>query len=408
MNDKRPDSLKPLSHRVRELPTSGIRRFFDIVAQMKDVVSLGVGEPDFATPWSIREAAIYSLEQGQTNYTSNYGLLDLRQQIGAYLNRLYGVHYQPDEEILVTVGVSEGMDLAMRAILEPGDEVIVPEPCYVSYKPCVLLAGGTPVGIQTTHEQQFQVSLAQIEAAATERTKAILLGYPSNPTGATLPRASMAEIVDYARRRNWYIISDEIYDRLVYDEPHTCVASLPGAWERTIILSGFSKAFAMTGWRIGYACAPAAILHEMMKIHSYTMLCAPITGQKAAIEALKSGESAVQDMVAEYKRRRRFIVDGLNKLGLTCHLPSGAFYAFPSIASTGLLADEFSEKLLFQERVAVVPGTAFGIGGEKHIRCSYATSMEKIETALARMKSFIEKLTPNNNNKLHQSSVGNE
>lgn len=398
MSDKKHDSLKPLSQRVRELPTSGIRRFFDIVAQMKDVISLGVGEPDFVTPWSIREAAIYSLEQGQTTYTSNYGLLELRQQIGSYLNRLYGVHYKPDDEILVTVGVSEGMDLAMRAILDAGDEVIVPEPCYVSYKPCVSLAGGTPVSIPTTHEQAFRVSVDQIAAVATDRTKAILLGYPSNPTGATMPREDMAAIVDYAHRRNWYIISDEIYDRLTYDEEHICVASLPGGYERTITLNGFSKAYAMTGWRIGYACAPAPILHEMMKIHSYTMLCAPITGQKAAIEALRTGESAVRDMVVEYNRRRRFIVSGLNNMGLKCHMPSGAFYAFPSIESTGLLAEEFAEKLLFEERVAVVPGTAFGAGGEKHIRCSYATGMDKLEIALSRMQSFLEKLNSNSGN----------
>lgn len=408
MSEHSSESLKPLSQRVRDLPTSGIRRFFDIVAQMKDVVSLGVGEPDFATPWAIREAAIYSLEQGQTTYTSNYGLIELRQQIGAYLSRLYHVNYRPEDEILVTVGVSEGMDLAMRAILDPGDEVIVPEPCYVSYKPCVLLAGGKPVGISTTHEQAFQVTLEQIQAAATDRTKAILLGYPCNPTGATLSREAMAEIVDYARHRNWYIVSDEIYDRLTYDESHNCVASFPGAWERTITLNGFSKAYAMTGWRIGYACAPAPILHEMMKIHSYTMLCAPITGQKAAIEALRNGESAVQNMVGEYGRRRRFIVDGLNRLGLVCHLPKGAFYAFPSIESTGLLSEEFAERLLFQERVAVVPGTAFGVGGEKYIRCSYATSMEKIEIALARMESFISKLPSTNNHKRATAHAGNQ
>jgi aminotransferase len=394
MNEKRDPSPPPLARRVRELPTSGIRRFFDIVSQMKDVISLGVGEPDFVTPWVIREAAIYSLERGQTSYTSNYGLLELRQQIGAYLYRLYGVHYRPDDEILVTVGVSEAMDLAMRAILDPQDEVLVPEPCYVSYKPCVSLAGGVPVGIPTTFAQGFQISAAQLDSAATPRTKAVLLGYPSNPTGATMPREALIEIVELARQRNWYIVSDEIYDRLTYDQEHTCVASLPGAWARTITLNGFSKSYAMTGWRIGYACAPVAVLHEMMKIHSYTILCAPISGQKAAIEALKSGEGAVQEMVAEYNRRRRLIVDGLNEIGLTCHLPNGAFYAFPSIESTGLTAEEFAERLLFEQQVAVVPGTAFGAGGAHHIRCSYATSTEKIEIALRRMHAFVQKLSP--------------
>jgi aminotransferase len=360
---------------------------------MQDVISLGVGEPDFVTPWAIREAALYSLKQGQTTYTSNYGLLELRQLIARHLESMYGVRYQPEDQILITVGVSEGMDLAMRVLLDPGDEVLVPEPCYVSYKPCVALAGGLPVGIPTRAEDKFCVSVAQLEAARTPRTKAILLGYPSNPTGATMPRAAMQEIVDYACKHNLYLVSDEIYDRLTYDGEHTCVASLPGAWERTITLNGFSKAYAMTGWRIGYACAPSEILSAMMKIHSYTMLCAPIMGQKAAVEALKSGEPAVRDMVGQYNQRRRLIVDGLNKAGLDCHMPSGAFYAFPSIQRTGLSAEVFAERLLFEEHVAVVPGDAFGRGGEGHIRCSYATSLEKIEEALRRIHCFVCKVT---------------
>jgi aminotransferase len=382
-----------LAKLARELAPSGIRRFFDIAASMQDVISLGVGEPDFVTPWAVREAAIYSLERGQTTYTSNYGLIELRKLISEHLQERYSVNYRPEDEILVTVGVSEGMDLAMRTILDPGDEVLVPEPCYVSYKPCVTLAGGVAVGIATSAESDFCVSAKQLEAAATSKTKAILLGFPSNPTGATMPRAALEEIVKLAVARNWFIISDEIYDRLSYDDIHNCVSSIPGAFERTILLNGFSKAYAMTGWRLGYVCAPEAILTPLMRIHSYTMLCAPITSQKGAIEALRSCESAVQDMIAQYNRRRKFIVAGLNKIGLHCHLPKGAFYAFPSIASTGLTCEEFAERLLFEEHVAVVPGTAFGMGGENHIRCSYATSLEKIETALIRMGRFVERLS---------------
>lgn len=386
--------LPPLSRIARELAPSGIRRFFDIAAQMEDVISLGVGEPDFVTPWAVREAAIYSLERGQTTYTSNYGLLELRQLISRHLDDRYGVRYTPETEIVVTVGVSEGMDLAMRAILDPGDEVLVPEPSYVSYKPCVALAGGVPIGVPTSADQQFRVTAAHLETFATPRTKAVLLGYPSNPTGATMPRDLLQEIVDWAKKRNLYIISDEIYDRLTYDGEHTCVASLPGAFERTITLNGFSKAYAMTGWRIGYACAPEAILNAIVKIHAYTMLCAPIMGQKAALEALKSGEASVQDMVGQYNQRRRLIVNGLNKAGLDCHMPSGAFYAFPSIKSTGLSDEEFAEGLLWDEHVAVVPGSAFGAGGAGHIRCSYATSLEKIETALERITRFVQKVSP--------------
>jgi aminotransferase len=386
-------SLKPLSKTALEVPFSGIRRFFDIAASMQDVVSLGVGEPDFVTPWSVREAAIYSLERGQTTYTSNYGLLELRREIARYLNKRYTVEYNPDSEILVTVGVSEGLDLAMRVLLNPGDEVLVPEPCYVSYKPCVALAGGVPVSVETRSDAKFAVTADQLKAACTPKTKAILLGYPSNPTGAVLSREQIVEIIAFARDRGLYVISDEIYDRLTYDGIHTCVASVPGARDITILLNGFSKAHAMTGWRIGYACAPEHILKMMMKLHSYTMLCAPITGQVAALEALKHAENEVENMVAHYKQRRRLIVDGLNKLGLTCHMPLGAFYAFPSIESTGLTAEQFAERLLMEERVAVVPGTAFGAGGDGHVRCSYATSVERIELALARMKKFMDKLS---------------
>ena len=386
--------LPSLSRIARDLPPSGIRKFFDIAAQMQDVISLSVGEPDFATPWAVREAAIYSLERGQTAYTSNYGILELRKLIAKHLEDLYGLHYRVEDEILVTVGVSEGMDLAMRAILDPGDEVLVPEPCYVSYKPCVSLAGGVPVGVETRMEDEFRVSVAQLEAATTPRTKAIVLGFPSNPTGATMPREELLAIVEFARRRNLYIISDEIYDRLTYDGVHTSVASLSGAWERTILLNGFSKAYAMTGWRVGYVCAPAPILNAMYKIHAYTIMCVPTTSQKAAIEALRSGESAVRDMVGQYNQRRRLIVDGLNAAGLDCHMPHGAFYAFPSIRRTGLTSEEFATRLIMEEHVAVVPGTAFGQGGEGHIRISYATSLEKIEEALRRIHRFVERVSP--------------
>lgn len=388
------EALPELSKIVREIPPSGIRKFFDVAAQMPNAISLGVGEPDFATPWSICEAAYKSLKAGKTSYTSTLGTLELRKAIAHHVQELYGIQYNATEEVLVTVGVSEGMDLAMRALLDPGDEVIVPEPCYVSYRACVSLAGGTPITLLTRARDGFRITVEHLEAIVTPRTKAILLGYPSNPTGATMPREALQEVVDFAQRRNLYLISDEIYDRLNYEGPHTCVASLKGARERTILLNGFSKAYAMTGWRIGYACAPAPILAAMNKIHNYTMLCAPITSQVAALEALQTGEPYVQSMVAEYNRRRRLIVQGLNDIGLTCHVPQGAFYAFPSIESTGLTAELFAERLLFEEEVAVVPGTAFGAGGEGHIRCSYATSVEKIQTALDRIKRFVDKVSP--------------
>lgn len=384
--------LKPIASSARELPVSGIRKFFDIVASMQDVISLGVGEPDFVTPWTIREAAIYSLERGQTTYTSNLGLLELRREISRLLANRYQVKYRPEDQILVTVGVSEGLDLAMRTLLEPLDEVLVPEPCYVSYKPCIILAGGRPVGVETRAENHFRVTVEDLEKKVSPRTKAILLGYPSNPTGATMPADAMAELVQFARKHGLYILSDEIYDRLSYDSQHTCVPALKGAYERTILFNGFSKAYAMTGWRIGYVCAPENIIATMTKIHSYTMLCAPITGQKAALEALKSGEPEVVEMVRQYNLRRHLIVLGLNDMGLQCHLPQGAFYAFPSIRSTGLTSEQFAERLLFEERVALVPGTAFGASGEGHVRCSYATATDKIEVALERMKRFVDKL----------------
>lgn len=380
-----------ISKRVRDIPPSGIRKFFDLLASMEGVISLGVGEPDFVTPWHIREAGIYSVEKGYTSYTSNYGLLELREGIARYLKARYGLDYDPGSELLITVGVSEGLDLALRAILDPGDEVITPDPGYVSYMPCTVLAGGVFVPVPTTIENDFQVKAQDIEKRITPRTKAILLGYPNNPTGAVVDRKELLKVAQVAERHNLIVISDEIYERLVYGVQHTCFASLPGMKERTILLNGFSKAYAMTGWRIGYAAAPEEIIEAMMKIHQYTMMCAPTMAQMAAIEALKSGDEQVAEMVADYDKRRRIMVKGLNDIGLTCFEPRGAFYAFPSMKSTGLSSDEFAEKLLIEEKVAVVPGSTFGQCGEGYIRCCYATSLTEIEEALKRMGRFVER-----------------
>ena len=380
----------PISQRVQSLAPSGIRRFFDLLMSMENVISLGVGEPDFSTPWRISEAAIHSIEKGHTHYSSNYGLMELRERISEYLAARYGVAYNPTNQVLVTVGVSEGLDLAMRAILDPGDEVIVPEPSYVSYGPCILLAGGVPVPVPTTEEDQFQVRAAEIETRLTPRTKAVLLNYPNNPTGAVMDQPGLEAIAELARRRELLVISDEVYDRLVYGgHSHVCFASLDGMAGRTIHLGGFSKGFAMTGWRLGYAAAPAEIIEAMMKVHQYTMLCAPTMSQMAALEAL-SCEAEVEGLVTEYDHRRRLMVKGLNEIGLPCFEPRGAFYAFPSIKPTGLPSVEFAERLLKEERVAVVPGSAFGQAGEGHIRCCYAVSTGEIEEALERMARFVK------------------
>lgn len=384
--------MKPISSVVTSTAPSGIRRFFDIVSTMQDVLSLGVGEPDFDTPWRVREACIYSLEHGHTHYTSNYGTIELRRAISGYLVRREGVEYNPDNQVLVTVGVSEGMDLAMRALLNPGDEVIVPEPCFVSYKPCVQFAGGVAVPICSYAADGFAVKPADIEAAITPRTKAILVCYPSNPTGAVAPRETLEEIVRIACKHDLYVISDEIYDRLTYDGKHTCLPTLPGAYERTILLNGFSKAYAMTGWRIAYAAANREIIDAMMKVHQFTMMCAPVMAQAAALEAIKHSDGECDEMVEQYNQRRRVIVKGLNDAGLACMMPGGAFYAFPSIKKTGLSSDEFCERLLFEEKVAVVPGGAFGECGEGHIRCSYATSLDRISRAVERIGRFVSKL----------------
>ncbi len=378
-----------ISQRVSQITPSGIRRFFDLLASMEDVISLGVGEPDYATPWHICQAAIHAIEKGYTMYTSNAGMPELRQELSRYLRDEYNLEYDPDGELLITVGVSEGLDLTMRAILDPGDEVIIPDPCYVSYDSCVVLAGGTAVMVPTYQENDFEVSAADIEERITSRTKAILMGYPANPTGAVLSRDKLEQIAEVARRHQLLVVFDEIYAKLVYGVEHTCLATLPDMKERTILLGGFSKAYAMTGWRIGYVASSREVIAAMTKIHQYTMLCASIMAQVAATEALKSGDASTTEMVEDYNRRRLVIVKGLNEIGLPCFEPRGAFYAFPSIKGTGMTSEEFAEKLLIEEKVAVVPGSAFGRCGEGYVRCCYATSLADIEEALTRMKRFV-------------------
>lgn len=376
---------------VQNLRPSGIRRYFDIAATMDDVVSLGIGEPDFVTPSHIVDRGVESLRQGQTRYTSNSGTLKLRQAISDYIHRLYGLHYNPEDQILVTVGVSEGMWLALKAVLDPGDEVLVPQPCFVANTAAVEMAGGVPVIVDTSADDDFQVTAARLEAAISPRTKAILMNYPNNPTGAVLSGQRLQEIAALAAKYDLVVLSDEIYERLVYGEPHICFATLPGMAERTILLSGMSKSFAMTGWRIGYVTAPAAIMEAIRKLHQYLIMSAPTTGQVAALEALRYGDDDVRAMVAEYDARRRLIVDGFNHLGLKCFEPRGAFYAFPSIAATGMDDEEFCERLLYEERVAVIPGSAFGSSGSGHIRASYATSQQNIQIALERLERFMQR-----------------
>ncbi len=382
-----------ISARVNSVPPSGIRRFFDIAATMPDVISLGIGEPDFVTPEVVRGAGIASLQRGETRYTSNSGTIELRRALADKLAALYGVSYDPETELLITVGVSEALYLAMTALLDPGDEVIVPQPCFVAYTAEVTFAGGVPVPIPTFVETNFQVTAAQIEAAITPRTKALLIGYPNNPTGAVMDRQRMLEIAAVAQKHDLLVLSDEIYDRLVYGVTHTNVPALPGMRERTVLLGGLSKNYAMTGWRIGYAAAPADILAAMRKVHQYTIMSAPTTGQVAGTVALTdpAAEDAVQEMIASYDRRRRLIVKGLNEIGLDCFEPQGAFYAFPSISKSGMSDEEFANGLLNEEHVAVVPGNAFGLGGEGYVRCSYATAYEKLEQALEKMYRFMQR-----------------
>ena len=382
---------KLVANKIEQVPPSGIRRFFDIAATMDDVISLGIGEPDFATPPAIVSAGIRSLEAGETHYTSNSGISALRVALSDHLERLYGLRYDPETELLVTVGVSEALYLALAATTDYGDEVIVPEPCFVSYNSEVIFAGGIPVNVCTSAQNDFQVLSSQIEEVITGKTKTLLLGYPNNPTGAVMSRERLLDVAHLAQKHDLLVISDEIYDRLVYGVEHTCFASLPEMRQRTILLGGFSKSYAMTGWRIGYAAAPAEILAAMRKVHQYTIMSAPTIAQYAALEALEHGEAAVQEMRARYDRRRRLIVDGLNSIGLTCFEPRGAFYAFPSIAITGMTDDEFSERLLHEERVACVPGSAFGACGAGHVRCSYATGYNQIEQALERLARFAQR-----------------
>jgi aminotransferase len=380
-----------ISERVKAVPPSGIRKYFDIAATMSDVISLGIGEPDFTTPDHIIKAGLVSLDHGETHYTSNSGTIELRQGISDYLNRLYGISYDPEHEILITVGVSEALYLAMTAIINPGDEVIVPEPCFVAYQAEVVFAGGTAVPVPTYAKDNFQVTAETIEKAITPRTKALLIGYPCNPTGAVMSRQYLIDIANLAEKYDLAVISDEIYDRLVYGVSHTHFATIENARARTVVLGGFSKSHAMTGWRIGYAVGPEPILAAMRKIHQYTIMSAPTTAQFAALEAVQHGEPAVQQMRDEYDRRRKLIVGGFNELGLTCFEPRGAFYAFPNISASGMDENTFADKLLEEERVAMIPGSAFGSSGIGFVRASYATAYEKIEEALERLRRFMQR-----------------
>ena len=384
------DGAARIAERIQAVPGSGIRRFFDIVASMDHVISLGVGEPDFVTPWPISEAAIRAIEEGHTHYTSNLGLLELREAIARDLERRYGIAWDPREELLITTGVSEGLDLAARAMINPGDEVIVADPSYAAHAPAVVLAGGVPVSIKTAAAQGFVLDPSDVDAAITPRTKALLIAYPSNPTGAVLDRPTLEALADIVRRHDLLVISDEIYDRLVYGgAAHTPIASLPGMQNRTITLGGFSKSHAMTGWRIAWAAAPPDLLGGMLKIHQYAMMSAPTVAQYAALEAVRAGEEYVVSMREEYDRRRQLMWRGFNDLGLACSEPRGAFYAFPSVAQTGYDDEAFAEQLLLREQVAVVPGSAFGEAGAGHVRACYATSYEEIEEALRRIRRFL-------------------
>jgi len=380
-----------ISKRVDRVAPSGIRAFFDLVLGMKDVISLGVGEPDFVTPWHVRARAIESLEQGFTSYTSNKGLLELREGITAFLKKRHKLEYDPEEEILITVGVSEALDLAMRAILNPGEKILIPEPCYVAYGPVVELAGGKAVFLKTSIETGFKVTPQQIEEAAGANVRGIILGYPSNPTGSSYTRQELEAIIRVIKKHDMLVISDELYDELTYDFEHTPMASLPQMKDRVVYLNGFSKSYAMTGFRIGYACGPADIIGAMTKVHQYTMLCASITGQMAAIEALKNPAADIQAMKKEYDRRRRFIVGALNDIGMTCHMPQGAFYAFPSIKVTGENAMDFARNLLLKQKVALVPGDAFGQCCSQHVRISYASSYDNLKEAVIRIEKYLKK-----------------
>lgn len=381
-----------LSQKVQDLKPSGIRRFFDLAAGMEGVISLGVGEPDFVTPWSVCEASILSLEEGYTAYTANAGLIELRKEITKYMKSSYHVEYDPYSEVLVTVGASQAIDLALRAIINPGDEIIVVEPSFVSYSPLVALAGGKAVPVQTTSEDEFKLQPEQIEAVITSRTKGIIVCSPNNPTGSLLVKAELEAIANIVEKYDLLVISDEIYAELSYDEPYTSFAAIGEMWERTIVINGFSKGFAMTGWRLGFAVGPKEILQAMLKIHQYAMMCAPTMAQHGAIEALRNGRKDIDKMKKDYHRRRNYFVKSLNEIGLECHMPGGAFYAFPSVKSTGLTSDEFAERLLQKEKVAVVPGGVFGVSGDGHLRCSYASSIQQLQEAIKRMDRFVNQL----------------
>lgn len=381
----------PLSKAITEIQPSGIRRFFDAASTMSNVISLGVGEPDFDTPWHVREEGIYSLEKGRTFYTGNSGLLELREEIGRYLDRRFGLSYSADE-ILVTVGGSEAIDIGFRTMLDPGDEVIIPEPCYVSYLPCVKLAGGVPVRLPLEEKDQFKLTKEKLLSAITDKTKILVLPFPNNPTGAILNREELQIIADIVKEHDLFVMSDEIYSELNYEGGHVSIASIPGMRERTIVINGFSKSYAMTGWRLGYAAGPKEIMKQMLKIHQFVIMCAPTTSQYAAIEALRNGDEDVRRMRESYDERRRFLVNVLNEMGLPCFEPKGAFYVFPNISAYGMTSEEFARRLLEQERVAVVPGTAFGECGEGFLRISYAYSIDNLKKALDKIEKFIDTL----------------
>jgi len=387
------DFTKYIADHVREIPRSGIRDFFEVVQTMTDVISLGIGEPDYVTPWRIREAAIFAMEKGKTGYTSNLGLPKLRQAVAKYIEQRCGVSYQPEAEVLISVGVSEALDLALRALLNPGDEVIFHEPSYVSYNPSVLLSYGKPVAVRTSSEHDFRILAQDIERVITPRSKALLLSFPTNPTGAILRAEDLEPIAEICRRRDLVVLSDEIYSELVYDgTEHVSIASLPGMKDRTVLLNGCSKSYAMTGFRVGYACAPGPMIEAMMKIHQYAIMCASIMSQEAAIEALENCQKEVGIMREDYERRRNFVVSRLNEIGLPCHTPKGAFYVFPEISSTGLKSKDFSLQLLRSKRVAVVPGSAFGASGEGFVRCCFATGLDKLKEAMDRIAEFVTEI----------------
>lgn len=383
---------EPLSKKIKGIEPSGIRKFFDIVSEMPDAVSLGVGEPDFDTPWHIREEGIYSLERGRTFYTSNKGITELRREISLYMKRSFNLSYDAEHEILLTVGGSEAIDGALRTMLDDGDEVLLPQPSFVSYEPCVLLANGVPVIIPLKEEDSFKLTREQLERAVTDKTKILIMPFPNNPTGAVMTGDELKEIADFVVEHDLYVISDEIYSELTYGGDHVSIASFPGLIERTIVINGFSKSYAMTGWRLGYACGPRIILEQMLKLHQFAIMCAPTTSQYAAVEALRNGDDDVHKMREEYDRRRRFLLKSFEKMGIKCFEPRGAFYVFPSIKEFGMTSDEFAERLLREEKVAVVPGTAFGSSGEGYLRISYAYSIDDLKVALGRLENFIKRI----------------